>query len=297
MQKSQATREWPREAGVTIQEVDCLLDARLFLVEYPRWDIKGPDQPIILHSMFLHATGEGQKEAERFICWGWWQTLPWLDPEATLAAIQLVGYQTSWKEILDLYHEEYLLRRPLGLLTCRPWLREEAIQDILSSLMSHLQRWGAPLCWRRINVGQPPLPISQPAIQKPSPGPAREEAHMMRNSRRPGKLTSILELDIERLSLEGENIVHWHSAASVAATWRVNPLIGVRGLQANAGQRGMWPSVIQRLSWFWVRVPTGHPKGTWPRHEWRGEGRTLYPPKCQRCYVLEEWPWLMQQWN
>ena len=68
MQKSQVAREWAREMGVSIRESECQLDAKLFLDEYPRWDIKGPHHPIILHSMFLHAAGEGQKEAERFIC-------------------------------------------------------------------------------------------------------------------------------------------------------------------------------------------------------------------------------------
>ena len=68
MQKSQATREWAREVGVSIQEAEHLLDTELFLDEYPRWDIGVPHHPIILHSMFLHAAREGWKEEERFIC-------------------------------------------------------------------------------------------------------------------------------------------------------------------------------------------------------------------------------------
>ena len=68
--ESQATREWAKEVGVSIQEGEHLLDAKLFLDDYPRWDIEGPHCPIILHTMFLHATREGQKEAERFICQG-----------------------------------------------------------------------------------------------------------------------------------------------------------------------------------------------------------------------------------
>ena len=63
-------------------------------------------------------------------------------PKESLSAIWLVGYQTSQKEIWDLYHEVYLLRRSPGPPPCRPWLREEAIQDILSSLMSWLWRQG-----------------------------------------------------------------------------------------------------------------------------------------------------------
>ena len=50
--------------GVSIREAECQLDAKLFLDEYLQWDIEGPHCPIILHSMFLHATREGQKEAD-----------------------------------------------------------------------------------------------------------------------------------------------------------------------------------------------------------------------------------------
>ena len=105
MQKSQATMEQAREMGMSISEAEHRLDAELFLNEYPRWDIEGPHCPIILHSMFLHASGEGWKEVERYIFQGHWHSLPRPDPEANLPAIQLVGYQTSWKEIWDLYHE------------------------------------------------------------------------------------------------------------------------------------------------------------------------------------------------
>ena len=59
-----------------------------------------------------------------------------------IPAIKLVRYQTSCQEIRDLYHSIYLLRRLPGPLPCRPQWREEAIQDILSSLRDHLHRWG-----------------------------------------------------------------------------------------------------------------------------------------------------------
>ena len=44
-----------------------MLNAELFLDKYPRWEIEGPHQSVILHDMFLHATTQGQKETERFI--------------------------------------------------------------------------------------------------------------------------------------------------------------------------------------------------------------------------------------
>ena len=87
-------------------------------------------------------------------------------------------------------HEVYLLRRSTGPPPCGPQLREEAIQDILSSLMRHLWRLGVLPCWKRTNALWPLPPTSQSGTQKLSPGPVREEAHMMRPSGRPGKLTS-----------------------------------------------------------------------------------------------------------
>ena len=109
MHKFQSARELAREAGLSIREAECQLDAELFLDEYPRWGIEGPHQAIILHSLFLHAAEQEHKEAERFIHRGQWQSLPRPDPDADVPAIQLVGYQTSQKEIRDLYHEVYLL--------------------------------------------------------------------------------------------------------------------------------------------------------------------------------------------
>ena len=67
MHKSQTTREWAMEVGLSFREVEWRLDAKLFLNEYPRWEIEAPHQSIILHEMFLHTAEQGQKEVERFI--------------------------------------------------------------------------------------------------------------------------------------------------------------------------------------------------------------------------------------
>ena len=90
--------------GVSIREAECWLNAKLFFNKYPWWNIKGPHCPNILHSMFLHAAREGQKEVERFICQGCWQSPPRTDPKENLSPIWLVGYQISQKEIQDLNH-------------------------------------------------------------------------------------------------------------------------------------------------------------------------------------------------
>ena len=76
--------------------------------------------------MFVHATKLGQKEAERFICWGHWHGLPRLNLEADVPTVQLVGYQTSQKETQDLYHEVYLLKRLPSTAPCRPSCQMES---------------------------------------------------------------------------------------------------------------------------------------------------------------------------
>ena len=92
---------------------------------YPPWDV-------------LHATKWGWKEAERFICQGSWGSLPRPDSEVDQSAMKLVGYWTSHKEIRDLYHSVYLLRRLPGPPPCGLQQRREAIQDVLSCLRNHL---------------------------------------------------------------------------------------------------------------------------------------------------------------
>ena len=53
----------------------------------------------------------------------------------------LIGFQTSRKEIREVYHSVYLLNRSLGFPSCGKMRRRRAIQDILSSLETWQQRW------------------------------------------------------------------------------------------------------------------------------------------------------------
>ena len=55
IQKSQATGEQAREMGISVREVECRIDAELFLNESPRWELGAPHWSVILHEMFLHA--------------------------------------------------------------------------------------------------------------------------------------------------------------------------------------------------------------------------------------------------
>ena len=58
--------------------------------------------------------------------------------------MELVGYWTSHKEICDIYHSVYLLRRPPGLPPCKDQWRRRAICDILFSLTSWLHQHECP---------------------------------------------------------------------------------------------------------------------------------------------------------
>ena len=115
MRKSQTTREWAREVGLSIREAERRIDAKLFLNEYPRWELGAPHWSVILHEMILHATKQGQKEVERLICWGHQGSISRPHLEVDQSAVELVEYWTSHKEIWDIYHSVYLLRRSTGL--------------------------------------------------------------------------------------------------------------------------------------------------------------------------------------
>ena len=111
LKKSQTTRECTRETGLLVRETEWRIDAELFLNEHPRWELGAPHQSIILLEMFLHTAEWGWKEAERLICWGHWGSMSRLNLEADLSTMELVGLWTSCKEIWDIYHSVYLLRR------------------------------------------------------------------------------------------------------------------------------------------------------------------------------------------
>ena len=48
-------------------------------------------------------------------CWG---SVPKPEPGADLSAMELVGYRMSRKEMRDIYHSVYLLRRTPGTPSC-----------------------------------------------------------------------------------------------------------------------------------------------------------------------------------
>ena len=142
VQRTRAACNHAEENDILVREAECQIDIGLFLDEYPEWGLGTPHWSIILHEMFLHAANRGQKEAECMVCWGHQGSVYDSDSEADQSAMELVGYHMSWKEIRDVYQSIYLLWRAPGLPPCGTQPRRKAIQDILSSLKSQLQRHG-----------------------------------------------------------------------------------------------------------------------------------------------------------
>ena len=106
------------------------MDVKLFLEGQAKWEADSPHCLVVLHKMFQHASEQGQKEVEHMVCLGYWHRYPKLDPEVDVSTIQLVGPQTSRKEIESLYYEMYKLWRLPG----SPPRELELIAEVVSSL-------------------------------------------------------------------------------------------------------------------------------------------------------------------
>ena len=120
------------------------------------------------------------------------------DTEADIPAIKLEGYMTSHKEIRDLYHSVYLLRRLPSPLPCGPQQRKEAIQDILSSLRNQLHRWGYPTTSEEYAPQTAAEPQSKPRRRENPHDEALQEAREAHQWAL--KAAHMLESDTERLS-------------------------------------------------------------------------------------------------
>ena len=113
-------------------EMERAVDVDLFLEAQEPWAKDSPHRLIILHEMFLHAAYEGQKEAERAVCWGCQQHMPQLDPEVGIPAVQLVHLEIDREQLLELYLEVYKLHRLPGSPPGEPAILEE-----ISSILPH----------------------------------------------------------------------------------------------------------------------------------------------------------------
>ena len=62
VQRSWVAWEQAKETRTSVRESEHRIDVKLFLDEYPQWELGTPNQSVILHEMFLHAAERGQKE-------------------------------------------------------------------------------------------------------------------------------------------------------------------------------------------------------------------------------------------
>ena len=140
MEKSWVTHHWAEEEGLSFREAERFVESELFLDKYPWWALGTPHQMVILHEMFLHTAGWGQKEVEHTCCWGHQSSIPEPNPKVDQSTMELVGYRMSRREIRNMYHSVYLLMRSPGSPSCGESRRRRAIQDILSFLQTRFQR-------------------------------------------------------------------------------------------------------------------------------------------------------------
>ena len=123
--KGQAARE-----GLLVQETEWLMDVDLFLGGQAGWEADSSHCLMLLHEMFQHTSKQRQKEVECMVFQGCQRGLPKLDPEVDVSAVQLVGPQTSRKEIESLYYTVYKLWRLPG----SPPREPELVAEVVSSL-------------------------------------------------------------------------------------------------------------------------------------------------------------------
>ena len=103
------------------------------------------------------------------------------------------GYQTSCKEIRDIYQSVYLLRRLPGPPSCGNQLRRRTIQDIHSSLKDQMHRCGYPAATRE------GLELEEEWWPRPNRWEPYKEALRVAHQRALDT-TEALQGDIERLS-------------------------------------------------------------------------------------------------
>ena len=194
--KLQTAVEWR-----SVREMERIMDVELFLGIQGQWAEDSPHCMAIIHEMFQHAATEGQKEAEQIICQGCQQSLPQLNPEAGVPAVQLVGLETPKEELQELYLKVYKLHRLPGSPPGEPVLLEE----VLSSLKDHKElEGGKGICSHSAR----PHPEDPHSLEKQHP-PERKERQFSREKSghwyvRPTKkhwpVVATLKEEIERLN-------------------------------------------------------------------------------------------------
>ena len=72
-----------------------------------------------------------EKEYDHGIHWGHQQPSPERDVQVEVPAMELLTHESTWKEIMPLYHQAYQLKRNLGEVPCSQDTAEETHIEIL----------------------------------------------------------------------------------------------------------------------------------------------------------------------
>ena len=205
--KGSRTETW---CQIVLRQIPQMGDRRSPLVHHPPWYV----------STCCQAGAEGGGE----VVWqGCQQSLQRPNPEADIPTIKLVGYQTSHKEIRDLYHSVYLLRRSPSPLPCGPQQRKEAIWDILSSLRNWLHRWGYPTASEEDMPEAAAEPWSRPRRRETPHNEALQEAREAHQWTL--EAAHALESDIKRLSQQVGDAQNPHPC-SHSSSWPQKSIFG-----------------------------------------------------------------------
>ena len=171
--------------------------------------------------------------------------------------MELVGYWTSHKEIQDIYHSVYLLRRSLGLPPCGSKQRGRAIHDILSSLRSQLHQWVYPT-----TVGEAQGPMDG-CLSRLSRRQSYEEA-IRAACQRVLETAEVLRSDLKRLSQVMRDVPWTHSRSHSRSCSR--NCIGSHGRSHSRSHP--WRCDFNR----WLRSPS---------RSWQGRRVTFWEPEVE----------------
>ena len=146
--------------------------------------------------MFLHATSEGQKEAEWVVCQGHWQHMPQLDPEVGIPSIKMVHLEIDREKLLDLYLEVYKLHR----LPSSPPGELAILKEVSSALPCHsLEEKGTPDAQRLPNPEDFHPPWSRPSWLEREGSLDRSLARVCKAHWKVLSTAATLEEEIEKL--------------------------------------------------------------------------------------------------
>ena len=201
---------------------------------------------------------KGRKRQKCMVCWGHWGSASEPELEAGHSAMELEGCLTSCKEIWDIYHSVYLLRRPLGLPSCGNQWRRRAIHDILSSLTGQLHWHGYPATTREDPESE------EEWLPRPNRRESYEEALSVAHQR-VLDTAEVLQGDIKRLSQRTRDTSWTPSGSCCRSCTRSRSRSHTRS-RGRSQNRSCGRAHSKSCPWGssqsrWPRSPSGPPPG------------------------------------